>query len=206
MERREGTVAYLGPDGSYSMLAARQLCPQAQGLPCKSFFEAVQALREGRADSAVLPVENTLQGAVTQNLDLLYANDALYAVREFLLPIEHRLIAREGTALSEIRRIFSHQQAILQCGKFLSQNLPHAQLIYTDSTMDSLRHIERAGDAGIVGSHVRRKDLLSSAPTSPMKRRTSPIFSSCARGASISPRTANTSASRRPARTSRARC
>ena len=155
MERREGTVAYLGPDGSYSMLAARQLCPQAQGLPCKSFFEAVQALREGRADSAVLPVENTLQGAVTQNLDLLYANDALYAVREFLLPIEHRLIAREGTALSEIRRIFSHQQAILQCGKFLSQNLPHAQLIYTDSTMDSLRHIERAGDAGIVGSHVR---------------------------------------------------
>lgn len=112
MERREGTVAYLGPDGSYSMLAARQLCPQAQGLPCKSFFEAVQALREGRADSAVLPVENTLQGAVTQNLDLLYANDALYAVREFLLPIENRLIAREGTPL----RTRLRTRAMLICG------------------------------------------------------------------------------------------
>ena len=153
-------VSYLGPAGSYSMLAARQLCPQAQGIPCKSFFEAVETLNAGGSDCAVLPVENTLQGAVTQNLDLLYANKNLYAVREYLLPIEHRLIVREGTELADVRRVFSHQQEILQCGKFLSSNLPRAQLIYTDSTMESLRHIERKGDAGIVGSHVRAEGFV----------------------------------------------
>lgn len=152
---RGAKVSYLGPEGSYSYLAAGRLCPDTEGIPCKSFFEAVEMLKRGEADSAVLPVENTLQGAVTQNLDLLYANRELFAVQEFVLPIEHRLIAREGETLAGIRRVFSHQQAILQCGKFLSAHLPQAQLIYTDSTMDSLRHIEREGDAGIVGSHVR---------------------------------------------------
>lgn len=151
----EKGVSYLGPEGSYSYLAARSLCPCEEGMPCKSFAEAAELLEKGIAGSAVLPVENTLQGAVTQNLDLLYAHKDLFAVREYVLPIEHRLIVHSGVSLGEIRRVFSHQQAILQCGKFLSESLPHAELIYTDSTMDSLRYLERRGDAGIVGSHVR---------------------------------------------------
>ena len=188
-------VSYLGPEGSYSMLAARQLCPQAQGIPCKSFFETVETLNAGGSACAVLPVENTLQGAVTQNLDLLYANKNLYAVREYLLPIEHRLIVREGTELADVRRVFSHQQAILQCGKFLSSNLPRAQLIYTDSTMESLRHIESG-----------RRGLSSSVPTSPMKRKISRIFSSSSGGGKICRRAAGTSILRRPVRTNRVPC
>ncbi len=147
-------IAYLGPDGSYSSLAAERLCPQAQGVPCGSFFAAVALLRRGEVSGAVLPVENTLQGAVTQNLDLLYASSDLYAVREYVLPIEHRLIVREGETLAGIRRVFSHRQAILQCGKFLSECLPGAALIETQSTAESLSHLERAGDAGIVGAHM----------------------------------------------------
>ena len=150
-----GCVSYLGPKGSYSSLAAQALAPGARELPCGSFYAAAEALERGEADCAVLPVENTLQGAVTQNLDLLYASADLFAVREYLLKIEHRLIARAGTELSQVRRIFSHQQAILQCGKFLSRELPQAELIYTESTAESLSHLEREGDAGIVGSHVR---------------------------------------------------
>lgn len=150
-----GRVSYLGPQGSYSSLAAKALAPDACGMPCGSFYAAADAVERGEADCAVLPVENTLQGAVTQNLDLLYASADLFAVREYLLKIEHRLIARAGTELSQVRRIFSHQQAILQCGKFLSRELPQAELIYTESTAESLSHLEREGDAGIVGSHVR---------------------------------------------------
>ena len=150
-----GRVSYLGPQGSYSSLAAKALAPEACGMPCGSFYAAADAVERGEADCAVLPVENTLQGAVTQNLDLLYASADLFAVREYLLKIEHRLIARAGTELSQVRRIFSHQQAILQCGKFLSRELPQAELIYTESTAESLSHLEREGDAGIVGSHVR---------------------------------------------------
>lgn len=154
-----GRVSYLGPEGSYSSLAAKELVPAAEGIPCGSFYAAAEALERGEADCAVLPVENTLQGAVTQNLDLLYAAPDLVAVREYLLKIEHRLIAKTGTKLSDIRRIFSHEQAILQCGKFIAQNLPEAKIVYTDSTMQSVYRIREDGDAGIVGSHVCAEGL-----------------------------------------------
>ena len=158
-EKRSVRVSYLGPSGSYSSLAVRGFFPDeksAEGLPCKSFYEAVRRLEKG-ADYAVLPVENTLQGAVTQSLDLLNENRDVYAVREYVLKIEHRLIAPVGTRLCDIRRIFSHEQAILQCGKFLAKNLPQAEIVYTESTAQSLQRICRAGDAGIVGSHVREE-------------------------------------------------
>lgn len=148
-------AAYLGPEGSYSMLAAQALCPQARYIPCKSFYAAAEMLKSGDAAYAVLPVENALQGAVTQNLDLLYAEPELYAVKEYLLGISHCLIAKEGARLSGIRRVYSHQQAILQCGKFLAENLPEAELIYTDSTAESVNRIKSVSDAGIVGSHIR---------------------------------------------------
>ena len=159
LQHAGGRVAYLGPEGSYSSLAAKALAPGAEELPCGSFYAAAGALERGEADCAVLPVENTLQGAVTQNLDLLYASPDLYAVREYLLKIEHRLIAKEGTKLSDIRRIFSHEQAILQCGKFIAESLPGAKIVCTDSTMQSVSRIAEAGDAGIVGSHVRAEGL-----------------------------------------------
>lgn len=158
-EQPAGRVSYLGPEGSYSSLAARELVPGAQGMPCGSFYAAADALERGEADCAVLPVENTLQGAVTQNLDLLYSSPDLFAVREYLLKIEHRLIAKTGTKLSDIRRVFSHEQAILQCGRFLAKNLPEAKIVYTDSTMQSVSRIQETGDAGIVGSHVRAEGL-----------------------------------------------
>ena len=154
-----GRVSYLGPEGSYSSLAAGELVPGARGIPCGSFYAAAEMLEKGEADCAVLPVENTLQGAVTQNLDLLYASRDLYAVREYILRIEHRLIAKTGTGLSDVRRIFSHEQAILQCGKFITKNLPDAKIVYTDSTMQSVYRIGEEGDAGIVGSHVRAEGL-----------------------------------------------
>ncbi len=148
-------TGYLGPEGSYSSLAAKQMNPKNELVPYHCFSSVVQALLKGEVEEAVLPVENTLQGAVTQNLDLLYANPELYAVRAFVLPIEHRLIVRKGTRLEDITRLYSHQQAILQCSSFLSQKLPAVKIIYTDSTMESLSHIKEKGDAGIVGSHVR---------------------------------------------------
>lgn len=152
-------VSYLGPEGSYSSLAAKMLAPKAELVACRSFYAAVEALLAGEVGCAVLPVENTLQGAVTQNLDLLYSHADLYAVCEYVLKIEHRLIAKEGTQLSQVRRLYSHEQAILQCGRFISNFLPQAEIVYTDSTMQSVSRIREAGDAGIVGSHVRAPGL-----------------------------------------------
>lgn len=149
-------VAYLGPEGSYSSLAAKSLCPGGEYFPCQSFYATVSTLLNGGADFIVLPVENTLQGAVAQNLDLLYAHAELFAVKEYVLRIDHRLVTKKGTRLSEIKRIFSHEQAILQCGKFIADFLPDAKIIYTDSTAESLSKITEDSDAGIAGSHMAR--------------------------------------------------
>ena len=153
-------VAYLGPEGSYSGVAAEMMLPESERIPCKNFYEAVGLVRSGGVDAAVLPVENTLQGAVTQNLDLLYAEKELYAVREHILKIEHRLALKEGAFLKDVKRVYSHQQAILQCGKFLSEKLPFAQTVYTDSTVQSLAKIKSKEDAGIVGSHVKQDGVV----------------------------------------------
>lgn len=149
-------VAYLGPEGSYSSLAAKNLCENAEYVPYHSFYSVISALLSGEVDYCVLPVENTLQGAVTQNLDLLYSRADLYAIKEFVLKIDHRLVTKCGASLADIKRIFSHEQAILQCGKFISENLPDAEIVYTESTAQSLLKIEKNTDAGIVGSHMQK--------------------------------------------------
>lgn len=156
-------VAYLGPQGSYSSLAVQKLCPAGDGVPCGSFYAVCAALVGGAVDYAVLPVENTLQGAVAQNLDLLYETGGLVAIREYLLPVDHRLITRPNVPLSKIRRVFSHEQAILQCGRFIAHNLPDAQIVYTDSTAASLAGLESETDAGIVGAHLQKKGYVLSA-------------------------------------------
>lgn len=150
-------VAYLGPEGSYSSLAAKNLCPSGEYIPCQSFYATVSSVLNGETDCIVLPVENTLQGAVVQNLDLLYAHAELFAVKEYILRIDHRLVTKTGADLSEIKRIFSHEQAILQCGKYISEYLPNAKIIYTDSTAESLSKITEPTDAGIAGAHMARE-------------------------------------------------
>lgn len=156
-------TAYLGPEGSYSSLGRPQIVPDGRVSAPQKFYAAVSCVLACEADCAVLPVENTLQGAVAQNLDLLYANAELFAVKEYLLQIDHRLIFRRGVNLSRIERVFSHEQAILQCGKFLSENLPQAKIVYTDSTAESLSVMQKETDAGIVGAHMAREGYELSA-------------------------------------------
>lgn len=150
-------VAYLGPEGSYSSLAAKNLCPDCECVPKHGFYAVVASLLSKEVDCAVLPIENTLQGAVVQNLDLLYSNPDIYAVKEYVLKIDHRLITKKGVPLNKIKRIFSHEQAILQCGKFIAENMPDAQIFYTESTAQSILKLEDDFDAGIVGSHMQKK-------------------------------------------------
>ncbi len=155
-------ITCLGPDGSYSYLAAKKLCPNNEILLCATFSQAVGELVRGEADGVVLPIENTIQGGVLQNLDLMQKSADLYAVKEYILPIDHRLAMREGATLSDIKKVFSHQQALSQCSDFLNEKLPMANLIATDSTAESLNKIVDNSCAGIVGAHVKREGIVVS--------------------------------------------
>lgn len=148
-ECKMGTTGYLGPEGSYSQTAACAIGGALVAYP--SFHALVGALVSGRADGVVLPLENSLNGGVMQNLDLLQSAEGIIAVREIILRIDHRLVTLKGAPLSGIRKIYSHPQALGQCAKFIRSRFPHAELIHTSSTSACLGLINSPSDAGIIG-------------------------------------------------------
>ncbi len=161
-------IAFLGPEGSYSHLAAKQfLQAEASALsstvnwdecvPFRNFPEVLAAVENGRVDAAAIPIENSLQGGVSQNLDLMQSATDLYAVKELIIRVEHRLIYKEGTPLSQIGRVYSHRQALDQCATFLSREMPFAALRETESTGFGIARAmedETGKSAAIAGAHT----------------------------------------------------
>ena len=156
-------VGYLGPEGSYSHLAALKMCGGAQLVAHHSFQGVVSALLEGSQDAAVLPIENTINGGVLQNMDLLARHEELSAVAEYTLCIDHRLITLAEADPEKITRIFSHGQALDQCAGFLRSHYPHAELVPVSSTTAGVECIQLTTDAAIAGAHNVREGLSASA-------------------------------------------
>ena len=153
-------AACLGPSGSYSELAVRAF--SGEPVLCPSFFTAVEQLTSGNADSCVLPIENSIEGSVRQNLDLLALTQGVYAVGKHTLNIDHRLALLQGIAPEAVRKIYSHEQAIAQCTKYLRSNFPTADIEFTASTAQSLSMLDEHS-AGIVGAHVVREGVVLSS-------------------------------------------
>lgn len=153
-------VSCLGPEGSYSHLAAEKMCEGYKPVFCRDFVRVVGALERGGTDCAVLPVENAVRGAVLQSLDLLEASD-VYAVKELTLPVDHRLALKAGAKRENVKYIYSHEQAIGQCSAYLEKYFPDAQYVHTSSTAQSLSLLSETA-AGIVGSHVKAEGVILS--------------------------------------------
>jgi len=112
-------VAFQGEHGAYSEEAARRhFGADIVTQPCRTFLEIIDALQNGRAAYGMLPVENSLAGTVIPAYDLLIDYD-LHIQAEFILRVEHCLLALPGTALPEIRSVRSHHQALMQCEQSL---------------------------------------------------------------------------------------
>ena len=117
------TMAYLGPQGSFSEQAAKEHFGHAvTGLPCASFDEVFRAVEAGQADVGMVPVENSTEGAVNRTLDLLL-NTPLQILGERSLVIRHCLMTQSGT-LDGVTRVMGHPQALAQCQGWLNANLP----------------------------------------------------------------------------------
>ena len=115
-------VAYLGPVGTYGEQAARHLVELeglvgAELLPQLGIRAVVQALACGRADAAVVPVENSVEGGVTACMDALWAHGDLAVTRALVLPIRHALLG--SGPLEGISEVLSHPQALAQCSQWL---------------------------------------------------------------------------------------
>jgi len=130
------TVAYLGPEWTYSHLASMSLFGHtASYLPCISLEEVFDSFMKGKAHLAVIPIENSLQGGVGHSMDLLYERE-VRVISECYLEIAHHLCGTAGD-LKEIKRLYAHPQAIEQCRRWLLENLAGVEHIECTSTARS---------------------------------------------------------------------
>jgi prephenate dehydratase len=122
---------YLGPEGTFTEAALRTIPAAEHGvrIPARSVPEALEAVRAGDADAALVPLENSVGGAVPVTLDELATGTTLQIAREVLLPVEFVLAARSLTPLAGIRSVAAHPQASAQCRNWLLANLPDAVVV-----------------------------------------------------------------------------
>ena len=108
------TFAFQGVKGAYSELAGYNLYPKHQSFPCKTFEEMFLAVKNRKADLAIVPIENSKAGRVADTQRLI-PESKLKIIGEYFLEVNHCLLAVHGSNLNNIKRIHSHEQAITQC-------------------------------------------------------------------------------------------
>ncbi|WP_370932611.1 prephenate dehydratase [Amycolatopsis sp. cg13] len=125
-------IAYFGPQGTFTEQAARALAPGEDLTPYETVRLALQAVRDGAADAACVPIENSVEGVVPATLDGLSDGDPLVATAETILPIHFSVLKRPGSG--EIRTVASHPHALAQVREWLEANLPDATPVASSST------------------------------------------------------------------------
>lgn len=128
--------AFLGPEGTFAEAALRTIPAAAKAdlQPHPSVTAALDAVRQGVADHALVPIENSVEGSVAATLDELAAGDPLMVTREVLLSVSFALLVRPGTGLNDVRRVATHPHAQAQCRRWLELTLPDATVVPALST------------------------------------------------------------------------
>jgi 3-deoxy-7-phosphoheptulonate synthase len=142
-------VAFQGQRGAYSEMALRRYFQHAEARPhpAGTFRAVFQAVLDGSVDYGIVPIENSLSGSVHENYDLFLQFPDLRIVGETMIRIRHSLIGRPGSSIEEVKRVYSHPQALAQCARFLSQYPEWQQIPFYD-TAGSVEHIVNEGEPG----------------------------------------------------------
>lgn len=147
-------VAFLGPEGTFTQLAARhQFGGSCQSLPQGTIQAVFQAVERGRADYGVVPVENATEGAVESTLDA-FLESPLRICAEILLPVDQALLMRPDLDAGSVRRVYSHPQALGQCRRWLEANLPQADRVEAPSTAEAARLAREDAEGAAVASEL----------------------------------------------------
>lgn len=157
---RPSTVAFLGPPGTFSEEALRTTLGESLAIvrlvPKESNRDVVMAVETGETDAAFVPIENSVEGAVTETMDALVheAPNTLIA-GELVWPVHHCLIASEQLTLDQVTSVASHPQALGQCTNFINRELPGAMRVHSASTAEAVREAVTTGDgAAAIGSRI----------------------------------------------------
>ncbi len=127
-------IAYLGPAGTFTEAAAILHDAEASLIPMSSIAAVASAVDIDTAEEGVVPIENSIEGSVTDTLDLLIHDSTLAIRRELVISIEHCLLVKPGVTRDEITSIHSHPQALGQCRRYMEAQFPQAQAVAALST------------------------------------------------------------------------
>ncbi len=157
-------ICYLGPQGTFSEDAALRfsaiLSEETKLLAYPTIDDCAEAVEDGTAAFAVVPLENSLEGSVSMTLDILTTSAELKICGELVLDIEHNLLV-PGGGLADIRQVFSHSQAMAQCRNYLRRHLGTAELIPTVSTAEAAATVAKHGIGSAAIGSRRAADLYS---------------------------------------------
>jgi prephenate dehydratase len=163
-------IAYFGPEGTFSEQAARALADRVAGhtelIAIPTVPQAVAAVRRGAADAACVPVENSVEGAVSATMDALAVDEPLVATAEAVLPIRFSVLTRPGLTLADVTTVASHPHALAQVEGWLDAHLPHATRVAATSTAAAAVGVTKgehdaAVTAPVAASHYPLEELAA---------------------------------------------
>lgn len=148
-------IGYLGPRGTFSHEALKKYTGEMMytAVEFSSIPEILVAVRDNIIDEAIVPIENSIEGAVNTTLDMIAFEVDLLIRAELIIPVREHLLVKKGTDASEIKYVLSHPQPLGQCRKFLSSQLPHAEAVSVYSTAAAAEEAAKSmGDYAAIGS------------------------------------------------------
>ena len=146
-------VACQGVEGAYSQIACEKIFKSPLIMYFKSFDAVFNAIEQGMCQYGILPIENSTAGSVTKVYDLMIRHN-FSIVRTFRLKIDHNLLANPGAALSDIKTIYSHEQAISQCSDFL-HSLPGVNVVPVENTALASEMVAKSGSKEVAALSSR---------------------------------------------------
>lgn len=147
------SIAYLGPEATFTHLAAlSKFGSSVSYKPCTSFNEVFREVEMGRADYGVVPIENSIEGAVNHTLDM-FIDSELKICSEIFFEISHNLMSN-APKIKEIKRVYSKAEVFGQCRMWLETNLHHAELMETSSTAAAAQRAAKEDGTAAIGSKL----------------------------------------------------
>lgn len=135
-------IGYLGPEGTFSQMAAKYFNDDIK--PFNTIPLIVDELIKDKIKSAVLPIENTIEGSVNATMDgLIYTND-IFISQYMTMPIHHNLLTKQNSNIKDIEIIYSHPQGLAQCTNYLRDNFPKAVLTPVSSTAEGAKLVSKS--------------------------------------------------------------
>jgi prephenate dehydratase len=150
-------IGYLGPRGTFSHEAMKKYIGETPYISrdYPTIPDIFAAMQEGKLDEAIVPIENSIEGAVNATMDMMSQDNGLWIRAEVIIPVREHLLAKKGTDISDIKVVLSHPQPLGQCRRFLAEQLPDAVIKASCSTAAAAEEAAASsGDTAAIGSRA----------------------------------------------------